>query len=323
MAQQELEQGLSSHASPATPSEQILYIVGNGFDLHHGVQSSYTAFGRHLKEVDADTYDQLERYFSVDDDFWWQFEAQLAHLDTDSLLDEAAAYLPSYGSDDWSEAGHHDYEYELDRVVAAISSTLRLRFSEWVRQLVIPPPTLMISKLLPLCRDACYLTFNYTDTLQRVYGIRDASVNHIHGAAARTNDQLVLGHGWERTAADSFNHRIDPESADVRVMGGNEIIDRYFTKTFKPTARVIETNQPFFRSLSAIKKIFIMGHSLSAVDRPYLMELLRHLGPYDVQWQVSYHGSSENAKASMASMDIDANQVNFVPLTEPARWVYQ
>ncbi len=320
MAQQELQMESSGRASPATPGKQILYIVGNGFDLHHGVQSSYAAFGKYLKEVDADTYDQLVRYFSVDDDFWWQLEAKLAHLDADSLLDEASAYLSSYGADDWSDAGHHDYEYELDRVVVAISSTLHFRFSEWVRQLVIPPPRLIDSKLLPLRRDARYLTFNYTDTLQRVYGICDASVIHIHGSAARAKDQIVLGHDWERTAADSFNHGIDPESADVRVMGGNEIIDRYFTDTFKPTACVIETLQPFFRSLSGIKKIFIMGHSLSSVDLPYLLELRRHLCNRDVQWQVSFHGSSEDAEAGMNSIGIDANEIRFVPLTEPALW---
>ena len=189
-----------------------------------------------------------------------------------------------------------------------------------MRQLVIPPPTLIVSKLLPLRRDARYLTFNYTDTLQRVYGIRDTSVIHIHGAAACANDQLVLGHAWERTAADSFNHGIDPESADVRVMGGNEIVDRYFTETFKPTARVIETHQPFFGRLSGIKKIFIMGHSLSSVDLPYLLELRRHLGNGDVQWQVSFHGSSEDAEAGMDRMGVDANEARFVPLTEAAQW---
>src|SRR5574343_1838991 len=169
MVQQELKQGWRGKASLATPGEQILYIIGNGFDLHHGIHSSYSAFGRHLKEVDAQAHSQLERYFPVDDDFWWQFESQLAHLDTDSLLDDAATCLPSYSAEDWSDAGHHDYEYELNRVVAAISSTLRLRFSEWVRQLVIPSPALLTGKLLPLRRDARYLTFNYTQTLQRVY----------------------------------------------------------------------------------------------------------------------------------------------------------
>ncbi len=318
--QQDLEQGWRGHASLVTLGEQILYIVGNGFDLHHGIPSSYAAFGQYLKEVDAESYGQMERYFSVDDDFWWQFEAQLEHMDTDSLLDEAAVHLTSYCAEDWSEAGHHDYEYELDRVVAAISSTLRLRFSEWVRQLVIPPPGLLIDRLLPLRRDARYLTFNYTETLQRVYGIPEASVIHIHGAAAHANDQLVLGHGWERTATDSFNHGIDPESADVRVMGGNEIVDRYFTETFKPTARVIESHQPFFQSLSGIKKIFIMGHSLSSVDLPYLLELRQHLGNGDVQWQVSFHGSPEEAKAGMNNIGVDVNAVRFVPLTEPAQW---
>jgi hypothetical protein len=310
----------SDHGSPETPGEQILYIVGNGFDLHHGVQSSYAAFGRYLKKIDVDTFNLLERYFPVDDDFWWQFEAQLARIDADSLIDNAAAYLPSYGVDDWSDAGHHDYEYELNRVVATISSTLRLRFSEWARQLVIPSPTMKISSLLPLRRDARYFTFNYTDTLQRVYGIRDTSVVHIHGAAAHANEHLILGHGWERTAADSFNHGVDPESADVRVIGGNEIVNRYFIETFKPTAQVIETHQSFFRSLSGIKRIFIMGHSLSSIDQPYLQELRRHLGNDGIQWQVSFHGSSEDAEAGMDSLGVNANEVRFVPLTEPTQW---
>lgn len=320
MVQQELKQGWRGKASLATPGEQILYIIGNGFDLHHGIHSSYSAFGRHLKEVDAQTHSQLERYFPVDDDFWWQFESQLAHLDTDSLLDDAATFLPSYSAEDWSDAGHHDYEYELNRVVAAISSTLRLRFSEWVRQLVIPSPALLTGKLLPLRRDARYLTFNYTQTLQRVYSIPDASVIHIHGAAVHANDQLVLGHGWQRTETDSFNHGIDPESADVRVMGGNEIVDRYFTETFKPTARVIELHKPFFQSLSGIKKVFIMGHSLSSVDLPYLLEIRRHLGNRDVQWQVSFHGSPEEAEAGVDSIGVDVNEVRFVPMTDLAQW---
>ena len=56
MVQQKIEQGCPVDASMATPGEQILYIVGNGFDLHHGIPSSYAAFGRYLKEVDSETY---------------------------------------------------------------------------------------------------------------------------------------------------------------------------------------------------------------------------------------------------------------------------
>jgi hypothetical protein len=45
-----------------------LYIVGNGFDLHHGIRSSYKAFGEYLKGHDRNTYDVVERFFDVDAD---------------------------------------------------------------------------------------------------------------------------------------------------------------------------------------------------------------------------------------------------------------
>ena len=115
-----------------------LYIIGNGFDRHHDIPSDYRDFGGYLAAVDCDTYREVEAYFSVDDEFWWQFEQQLAHFDTDAAIDYASQFLMSYGADDWSDSGHHDYQYELERVVKAVSSTLQERFSQWVRQLPIP-----------------------------------------------------------------------------------------------------------------------------------------------------------------------------------------
>lgn len=313
-------EGMPNLTASTTPADQILYIMGNGFDLHHGINSSYKAFGRYLEAVDCDTYRELVRYFSVDDDFWWQFEAQLANLDTDALIDDTAQFLASYGDEDWSDAAHHDYQYELDRVVEAISKTLRQRFGEWIRQLVIPMPAALNEKLLPLRRDARYLTFNYTNTLQRVYGIPDVNVVHIHGAAAHIDEQLILGHGWQRTPADSLNHAIDPSEADIRVMEGNDIIDRYFSETFKPTARVIQAHQPFFRSLTNVRKIIVMGHSLSPVDIPYLRELRAYLDSNAVEWQVSFHESSADAEDGMHELGVPLENVQFVPLMELSRW---
>jgi hypothetical protein len=303
-----------------TPGHQILYIVGNGFDLHHGIESGYQDFGEYLARVDNDTYDHLSRYFSVNEDFWWQFEAQLAHLDTDSLLDNAGQFLASYGEEDWSDASHHDYQYELDRVVEALSKTLRHRFGQWVRQLEIPQAPSLAGRLLPLPRDAKYLTFNYTDTLQCVYGVPDSNVLHIHGAANQVDDQLILGHGWKRSPADSFNHGIDHEEADTRVLEGNNIIDEYFSATFKPTDRVIAQHQPFFRSLSDIWTVLVMGHSLSEVDMPYIREVLNHVSNDETRWQVSFYESSEDAEAAMGDLGVPADQTRYVPLTTLPLW---
>lgn len=303
-----------------TPGHQILYIVGNGFDLHHGIESSYQHFGEYLAEVDHDTYDHLSRYFTVDDDFWWQFESQLAHLDTDSLLDDAGQYLGSYGAEDWSDAGHHDYQYELDRVVEALSKTLRHRFGQWVRQLEIPQSASLAGRMLPVRRDARYLTFNYTDTLQRVYGVPDTNVLHIHGAARQVDDQLILGHGWKRSPTDSFKHGIDHEEADTRVLEGNNIIDGYFSATFKPTDRVIAQHQSFFCSLSNIRTVLVMGHSLAEVDMPYLKEVLHRIGNNEARWKVSFYESSKDAEDAMRHLGVPIDQTNHVPLTALSLW---
>ena len=46
-----------------------LYIIGNGFDIHHGIKSRYSDYREWLKEYDFDLYDKLCRlYDSIDED---------------------------------------------------------------------------------------------------------------------------------------------------------------------------------------------------------------------------------------------------------------
>ena len=109
-----------------------LYIIGNGFDLHHGIPSSYKAFGEYLQKRDSGTYDVVEKYFDVNAQFWAEFEEHLASFDSDLLIEDASDFLVSYAAEDWSDAYHHDYQYEIEQAVGAISKTLRLRFAEWI-----------------------------------------------------------------------------------------------------------------------------------------------------------------------------------------------
>ena len=127
-----------------------LYIVGNGFDIHHGIPSRYCDFGLFLKKVDLSTYREVERYFTVDGDFWNEFEAHLADLDVYALIEYAGNFLVPYGAEDWSDSGHHDYQYEIDRVVEAISTTMNKHFAAWIRELPIPTNANYRGKLLPL-----------------------------------------------------------------------------------------------------------------------------------------------------------------------------
>jgi hypothetical protein len=298
-----------------------LYIVGNGFDRHHNIPSGYQDFGRYLESVDRDTYREVNTYFSVDDDFWWQFETQLANFDTDAAIDYASQFLNSYSDDDWTDSGHHDYQYELERIVKAVSATLQMRFTEWIRQLPIPTSANLNETLLQLDPSARFLNFNYTTTLQQAYNISDQQIFHIHGNARNLNDFLVLGHGWERTASDSLNSGIDLSEADTRVIEGNEIVDGYFSATFKPTNQIIAAQQPFFKSLASLRQIFVIGHSLSAIDAPYLAEIIRNIDASSVRWKISYYRDATDVQERFSGLGVDMSLVTFVRLDEDDQWI--
>lgn len=50
-----------------------LFIIGNGFDIHHGINSRYSDYREWLKGYDFDLYNKLCRLYdsTEDDDDWW------------------------------------------------------------------------------------------------------------------------------------------------------------------------------------------------------------------------------------------------------------
>ncbi|MGK6313659.1 bacteriophage abortive infection AbiH family protein [Neorhizobium sp. DT-125] len=295
--------------------EKTLYIIGNGFDLHHGIPSSYKAFGEYLRLSDAKTYEVVEKYFAMDAQLWAEFEDRLASFDSDSLIEDASNFLVGYGAEDWSDAYHHDYQYEIQQAVEAISTTLRLRFAEWIRQLPVPWAAEFSGQRVPLNSSAVFLNFNYTPSLQRLYGVPDINVLHIHGAAANPTETLVLGHGWEPDPnPDPYRFEQDPEDADMRVVEGQGIVDDYFSDTFKPTAKVIEKNAAFFAGLSDVDRIVVMGHSVSEVDHPYFEEVIANIDVKRVRWKVSYYGDLDELRKRMESLGVPAHLTEYALL---------
>lgn len=64
-------------------NEQVLYAIGNGFDIMHRVKSSYADFGKTLgKNSNLRFY--LENYLDVDD-LWGDFEVALAKIRVDAV----------------------------------------------------------------------------------------------------------------------------------------------------------------------------------------------------------------------------------------------
>jgi len=280
----------------------ILYVIGNGFDLHHGMATGYKHFGAFLKRDHSELRDLLDEYFVTDDEdwFWGHFEERLADFDADTLVDNSEQFIVPYSADDWSDAYHHDYAYELDRVVGALSEGLLAAFAQWIRQIAIPTPASLMSPMARIDPTARFINFNYTNTLQQLYGVPDTHVWHIHGSAAGT-DPLILGHGWRPKPNETRSARLDPEREDTRVIEGAAIIDRYFEQSFKPTQRIITENDDRFASLADVDEVRVLGHSLSDVDLPYVAKIVGSVRP-DAIWRISTFGDFDELTEQLGKL---------------------
>ena len=299
------------------PDARLLYIIGNGFDLYHRIPSGYADFGRYVSDVDSNLHSLFENYFSFDGN-WADFENTLAHLNVDLILDEASTYLVPYSADDWSDAFHHDYQYEIDSIVSSLSEGLKKRFTEWICRLVIPASSSCQVSLLTLPLHSRYLTFNYTNTLQKLYDVAPDRITYIHNQATGLDSDLILGHGVSPKTIASLNAGADLEDQDTRVTQANDCIDDYFSRTYKPTDRVISAHQAFFTSLSNIKRICVLGHSLSEVDWPYFSLIAENTKAQDPHWVVSYHDKKKIPlmNEAFSEFGIPAAKIRYAHITD-------
>lgn len=291
-----------------------LFIIGNGFDIYHGIPSRFSDFEKHLRVADHSLYSLIEQFLPVGEE-WRDLEEALAGIDIDGIVDYASQFLASYGAEDWSDAGHHDYQYEVDRIVDGLSATLKQSFTEWVLQLPIPSRD-AIDAPLNIDPTSLFLTFNYTDTLSAVYGVPDSNVLFIHGKAEKGSNDLVLGHAWNPTEVPSLNDVPNPESMDTRVMEGNESLNDYFGKTFKDAKGIIECNISFFKGLRDISTVYVLGHSISPVDIEYFKAINNNLDTDNVKWIISYHTDAdlERHRNAMNHLGVKEKMISIIRL---------
>lgn len=273
-------------------SPSTLYIIGNGFDLWHGIPSSLASFKDYVRGRDRDIYREIGDYLPTRED-WSDLETALADLDVDVIIENLGHFMGDYGADEWSDSGHHDFQYEVENLVDRLSVGMRRRFGEWIRCLPIPNWEKAPQRLASLDPGAAFLNFNYTSTLSTTYGIASKHVLFIHGCAALADKDLVLGHAWDPKGRKPFNDREDIAEIDTRLVEANELLDAYFSETFKRSDVLIAENAPFFESLENVRNVFVLGHSLANVDAAYFKALLAQPAVATARWSIACRNLEE------------------------------
>lgn len=270
-----------------------LYIIGNGFDLHHGLKSSYNNFRDYVKCNNFLLYEKIEEYLIFDEN-WNVLESALADLDAEQLQMDNEEFIIPYGHDEWKDSMHHDYEFFLNETLELLSTNLVKTFKEWINSVEIPLKE-SIEKVDCIKKEnSIFLNFNYTKTLTKIYDIDKNDILHIHG----TCENPILGHAFSETLR--FN---DDENKDTRALNGQELIYQYFEKTFKPTIKIISENKTFFENLKHIKKVYVLGHSIAHVDIEYFKEINKNISN-NVEWLVSYKKEKSKKELENSLVDI-------------------
>ncbi|NTV07256.1 MAG: hypothetical protein HGA81_01430 [Chlorobium limicola] len=262
-----------------------LYVVGNGFDIFHDLPTSYSDFYDFAKEI----LDEFAEKFCLDlgeIDPWFDFEKRLGDYDWGLVYDTYNEV--DVLDDSFRPSMVFGLEDELIELTDNLVSMIDEQFHLWIGSINI----LKANKKLNLELNGIYLSFNYTQTLQLVYGINNDQINFIHGCASM-GDRLIYGH----TGVIEDVPEIDKDGENNRTMFTDaEHAAQYPFRTFrKPIEQVIASNDKWFLSLKGrIARVVVIGHSLQEIDLPYFKRIIDIVA--GVPWVVTYHKECERKK---------------------------
>jgi uncharacterized protein YfcZ (UPF0381/DUF406 family) len=283
-----------------------LYIIGNGFDLHHNLKTSYDYFHSFLKTMNPDLIEFLERYFqfNVDDNYLWsKFEEDLGTFNSNELWED---YSPKFDADDDLQySSFFGTEDEINEILERTLDSLRSVFSDWIESIEIKSDI-----KIEVDKKAFYLTFNYTHLLENHYYIPNQNILHIHGELNK--NELIFGHNIE----PEIKSEIDDNGDSNRTM----IIDSQATaksmlyNLLKPVGKLIKKNYLVFQSLKSIETVYVLGHSLNEIDHPYFSEIIKNKNIKE--WIVSYHEEEEENlfKSILGKLGVDLNKIKMIRL---------
>jgi len=290
-----------------------LYIIGNGFDIHHGIKCSYSDFYDYCNKNNKELCVNIEKFYYDSNELWYDFENELLNIQLSFILDDCRILLPN-----WNTCYKEMYQF-IDCVrdeVDNLKYSLTDAFNKWVKNLNIGN---LRKKLAIDAKHSLFISFNYTDTLEDLYKVSNDSILYIHGKANDKNSDLLFGHGANK---DQISELISTDN--VLEADALETVGDFLFALRKDTRYIINKNQPFFSQLKNVKEIYVLGLSLSDVDLPYLKKI-KQSTQSDSKWFISYYKDKENEKtdkaivkikSAMEKLEIDKSNFNLFELSK-------
>ena len=268
-----------------------LIIVGNGFDLNEGLETSYWSFKDYLKTYNPDLVDDLQFFYrSLDTKI--NFGNQIIDFDITTLITNDCEVIAPETIELWGDLekniGNISYDTQIASIVNYFEKTLnevKKELLNWIKSINCDS---LFKKIF--INQNLFISFNYTDTLEKRYCVEEDKICYIHNGLR--DEMLLFGcsiDDGEEFETFQFDYVIDSELSV-------ELI-KVIKRGVKPTCDIIKNKLiPFLKDIN-IDKIIVLGSSFSKVDEPYF-EIINRLFP-NKKWLISYYMDKNNEEKSL------------------------
>ena len=312
---------------------QSLFILGNGFDLHHKLPTRYKNYRCFLQAKYPWLVSDYETFAHLDcdgDDRWMNIERALC-IDYVAMLEKLtrddALNVDTYRLD------LADALLEVDESMRFIFDFTGEAFAEWVATIGAVPADPDLS----LPAKSAFVTFNYTNTLERLYDVDSGDILHLHGAIDMVDPAELVPADYEVVYPAQIPEDIDFPEVVARKDEPNNTYIRGIIKFGNPTVapgdvrteletvfeqialqpsslrcvdRIAGYAKATFKDLSAnygilreflgkrpFDTVVVFGHSFDGVDMPYYSDVFAPM-LRDCRW-VFWERVPEQRKAAI------------------------
>lgn len=291
--------------------KNTLFIIGNGFDIHHGLPTRTCDFCDILsrKNVDGDFENALEIFMNYGVD-WGEYENSLRMLDLNEI-EEQNLTMPDYLSD--HEGDRDGTIFNMESYLSNLNSVIEESLLEMVEKAneYLFDKEAIIKNVFK--KNDAILSFNYTSTLEELYEIQGIPILHIHGYL-KNNDKLLFGYREGKNAEEYRKYHFDSldDSRDYYIDSQREEIIRFY-ENWRKNIKLGELSE-FLHNIHNIEQICVMGHSMSYVDSEYMELIEEIISPS--RWYISQYKESPSI-GELSSYSF-ANKVVFYSLSDLA-----
>ncbi len=228
------------------------------------------------------------------DDEWNEFEAALHDLDLEGIIDMNGWTVEDNARDKEGFINPFHADADYSEMASDLQTAVRLLpklFERWIEDVdIFAVPKLPIGDLMD--EDSLYLSFNYTETLEKIYDVPGYLIDHIHGlrsgaaeyysaesAFPNTVGKMIVGHGNDES-----------REFDSSYINKERILQETIEELRKPVDSLLREHTALWGYIfqGGIREVYSFGFSFSDVDIPYIQQIVVSLKyGEDVTWYLN------------------------------------